>query len=62
MPSAIVLATVNAKYIHASLGLRYLFANMGELRSQTRLLEFTHDRPAAEIVEKILAEKQAAPQ
>jgi hypothetical protein len=27
--SAIVLATLNARYIHASLGLRYLAANMG---------------------------------
>ncbi len=57
MADRIVLATVNAKYIHASLGLRYLFANMGELKPQTRLMEFTHDRPAAEIVEKILAEQ-----
>ena len=31
----IVLCTLNAKYIHASLGLRYLLANMGELQAQT---------------------------
>ena len=36
-PPAITLCTLNAKYIHASLGLRYLQANMGELQAQTRL-------------------------
>ena len=28
----VVLATLNAKFIHASFGLRYLLANLGELR------------------------------
>lgn len=37
----IVLSTLNARYIHASLGLRYLLANMGELRACTVLREFT---------------------
>jgi hypothetical protein len=27
-PPAIILSTLNAKYIHASFGLRYLLANM----------------------------------
>jgi len=45
-PPAIVLATLNAKYIHASLGLRYLLANMArhggdDLRARTLLREFT---------------------
>jgi hypothetical protein len=30
----------NARYAHASLGLRYLLANMGELQPVTRLQEF----------------------
>jgi hypothetical protein len=38
-PPAVVLCTLNAKYIHASLGLRYLLANMGELQAQTALRE-----------------------
>ncbi len=47
---AIILSTLNAKYIHASLGLRYLLANMAahggaELRAQTVLREFTIARP-----------------
>ena len=30
----IVLATLNAKYIHASLGLRYLYANLAARRER----------------------------
>ena len=53
-PPTIVLATLNAKYIHASLGLRYLLANMGDLRSQTVLREFTIARPPHEVVDALL--------
>lgn len=52
----IVLATLNAKYLHAAFGLRYLLANLGELRPHTTLLEFDiHQRPL-EIAETLLAE------
>jgi radical SAM superfamily enzyme YgiQ (UPF0313 family) len=51
---AIVLCTLNARYIHASLGLRYLLANMGELTPQTVLREFTIARPPQEIVDELL--------
>lgn len=52
----IVLATLNAKYIHASLGLRYLLANLGELQPLAVLREFTiADRPA-DIAEQLLAD------
>lgn len=51
----IVLATLNARYFHASLGLRYLYANMGELQNQTRIEEFIiTDRPQ-DVAEKLLA-------
>ena len=53
-PASIVLATLNAKYIHASLGLRYLLANMGDLRPQTVLREFTIARPVPDIVDELL--------
>ena len=53
--SAIVLCTLNAKYIHASLGLRYLLANMGDLAPQTAVREFTIRRQAHEIVNELLA-------
>lgn len=62
MPSpAIILSTLNARYIHASLGLRYLLANMAryggdELRSATVLREFTINRPVREIVDALLAD------
>lgn len=50
----IVLATLNAKYPHASFGLRYLLANMGELRAQTTLVELEVVTPRQEIVARIL--------
>ena len=63
MPTAtcsIVLATLNAKYIHASLGLRYLLANMDVhggpgLKSQTQLREFVIAQRPLQIVEELLA-------
>jgi radical SAM superfamily enzyme YgiQ (UPF0313 family) len=52
---AIVLATLNAKWIHASFGLRCLLANLGELRGEAVLVEgVIHDR-ALDVAERILA-------
>lgn len=51
----IVLSTINAKYIHSSLGLRYLYANMGQLQAQTSLHEFTLNQRTEDIVEQLLA-------
>ena len=55
----IVLATLNARYIHASLGLRYLLANMArhggaDLRELTVLREYTLARPVAQVVEDLI--------
>ena len=50
----IVLCTLNAKYIHASLGLRYLLANMGDLQPQTTLCEFTINRKTEELAAELL--------
>lgn len=50
----IILSTLNARYIHASLGLRYLYANMGELLERTELKEFTLDQRPEDIVELLL--------
>ncbi|MBI4661640.1 MAG: DUF4080 domain-containing protein [Verrucomicrobia bacterium] len=55
----IVLATLNAKYIHAAFGLRYLLANLGPLRSQAAILEFDINQRPADIVEAILAQQPA---
>jgi radical SAM superfamily enzyme YgiQ (UPF0313 family) len=50
----ILLSTLNARYSHASLGLRYLYANMGDLQAQTVLQEFVIGGRATDIIEKIL--------
>lgn len=55
----IILATINAKYIHASLGLRYLYAQMGDLQHSTELLEFTINQNVDVIVEDILQKNPA---
>ena len=52
---SIILSTLNARYSHASLGLRYLLANMGPLASVTRLQEFVIGARTADVVEKLLA-------
>ena len=52
---SIILSTLNARFSHASLGLRYLMANMGELASITQIQEFVIGVRAADIVEKLLA-------
>ncbi len=59
-PPRIVLATLNAKYIHASLGLRCLLANMDRhggagLRVVTQLREFVIQQRPTQIVEELLA-------
>jgi radical SAM superfamily enzyme YgiQ (UPF0313 family) len=53
----IVLTTLNARYAHASLGLRYLRANLGALRERSCIREFVIGQKSEEIVEKILAEQ-----
>ena len=60
-PPAIILSTLNAKYIHAALGLRYLLANLArhggdDLRAAAVLREFTIKRPVGEIVAALLDE------
>jgi radical SAM superfamily enzyme YgiQ (UPF0313 family) len=51
----ILLTTLNARYIHSSLGLRYLLANLGELRHRTQLVEYTIEGQPLEIVESLLS-------
>jgi len=50
----ILLATLNAKYIHASFGLRYLLANMGDLQDRTALVEFDINQRVVDIAEALL--------
>jgi radical SAM superfamily enzyme YgiQ (UPF0313 family) len=51
----IVLATLNAKYIHASFGLRYLYANLGDLQARASVLEFDINQRVTDIAEALLA-------
>lgn len=53
--SDIVLTTLNARYIHSAFGLRYLLANMGDLKPRTELLEFGINQHTVEILDAILA-------
>ena len=53
----IVLTTLNAKWIHAAFGLRYLLANLGELAPRARILEFTLQERPLDVVEKVLAQR-----
>ena len=52
--SDIVLATINARYVHASVGLRYLRANMGALFDATEIVEFVLGVRPIDMVEAIL--------
>jgi radical SAM superfamily enzyme YgiQ (UPF0313 family) len=51
----ILLATLNAKFIHAAFGLRYLYANLGDLQPRAALAEFDINQKPIEIAEAILA-------
>ncbi len=53
----ILLSTLNARYTHASLGLRCLLANMGDLQVETTLQEFVIGARTTDIVEKLLTHK-----
>lgn len=50
----IVLSTLNAKYAHSAFGLRYLMANLGDLRTQARMLEFDVSQRPQDVLEMVL--------
>ncbi|MGB0867845.1 MAG: DUF4080 domain-containing protein, partial [Granulosicoccaceae bacterium] len=51
----ITLTTLNARYSHAALGLRYLKANLGEYQDKCSILEFTLQARPLDVVEALLA-------
>ena len=55
--ASILIAAINARHSHASMGARCLLANLGELRGQAELAEFTIQQSAAEIAESIAARR-----
>ncbi|MEA2111753.1 MAG: DUF4080 domain-containing protein [Campylobacterota bacterium] len=52
----IVLTTLNSRFTHTSLALRYLYANMQELQENTCILEFTINEAIQSIAERLLDE------
>lgn len=51
----ILLTTLNARYAHASFGLRYLMANLGDLQSRAQIIEFEISARPIDIAEALLA-------
>lgn len=51
----IVLCTLNARWTHASLGLRYLLANLGAFETRACIEEFTLRTPVAQMCDRLLA-------
>jgi len=54
MTTDILLTTLNARYMHSAFGLRYLYANLGDLQPQALLQEFTIQQRPIDIAEKLL--------
>jgi len=54
-PIPIILSTLNARYMHTAFGLRYLYANLGKLQEQTKIIEFTIQELPINIVEQLLS-------
>ncbi len=52
----IVLSTLNARYIHSSLGLRYLMANLGELEERAQIIEYNINARPIDIAEDLLSQ------
>ena len=53
----IILTTLNSRYTHSAIGLRYLYANMQELQDSTEILEFSINDALQSVAEKILLHK-----
>jgi len=53
----IILTTLNSRFTHSAIGLRYLYANMQELQNNTSILEFSINDAIQTIAEKLLINK-----
>ncbi|MEA3314952.1 MAG: DUF4080 domain-containing protein [Campylobacterota bacterium] len=53
--SDIILTTLNGRYMHSSIALRYLYANLKELQSKTIIKEYVINEKMQDIAEKILS-------
>lgn len=52
----ILLTTLNGRYSHSSIALRYLFANLSELQETTIIKEFVINENIADVAQQILQE------
>jgi radical SAM superfamily enzyme YgiQ (UPF0313 family) len=50
----ITLTTLNSRFTHSAIGLRYIYANMQELQKDTTILEFSINDAIQTIAEKLL--------
>jgi hypothetical protein len=53
----ITLTTLNSRFTHSAIGLRYLYANMKELQESTQILEFSINDAIQTVAEKLLQER-----
>ena len=52
----ILLTTLNSRFTHTSLALRYIYANMNELQNTSKIIEFSINDALQTIAEKLLRE------
>ena len=52
----IILTTLNSRYTHSSIGLRYLYANLKEFQSSATIMEFSINDAIQTVAEKILVQ------
>lgn len=57
MLADILLTTLNARYAHTAIGLRYLYANLHELQSRAEIVEFTINDSMQDVAEQLLAKQ-----
>ena len=50
----IILTTLNSRFTHSAIGLRYIYANMKELQADTKIVEFSINDAVQSIAEDIL--------
>ncbi|MCD6433549.1 MAG: DUF4080 domain-containing protein [Sulfurimonas sp.] len=50
----IILTTLNSRYTHSSIALRYLYANLNELQKSAAILEFSINDALQSVAEKLL--------
>ena len=53
----IILTTLNSRFTHSSIGLRYIYANLKELQDETQILEFSINDALQSVAEKLLMHK-----